>query len=378
MSDGREPASGKVRRGRSLLATVAGLALLASLPFVFGLLAGEEPAGLTSQPVGPVGGTEPPPAFEKSLTGRLAYIADDPGRPGRQRLWVLDLETGSVIEGTTFSDVVELHAAGPVNSWIVVIGSDGADSVGYLVRNPSAPNAAAEIVRGDLVSLSTDGNALLVATLDAARSPGCQEPSYSLRRAILSTFLERTAYRGDLPCGRLVAATLLGSRLPVVSLVRRGRPEVHLLRPGDPQVLFRGLAHLAASASGSFLLVDAPRGDLMVWPGGGAPRPVVNGLRTIPERIIAWSGDGRYVVLDGAIGDEDGTWLVDTAGGTAEPFPPAGYPLTSGLTGAAFADDGTLYAVAPGRILASSGTALFPLSLPPGVPYPTGPVAWLP
>jgi len=377
MSDGRESASGRVRRGRSLLAAVVGLGLLASLPFAFGLLAGEEPAGVASAPSGPVGGTESSPAFEEPLTGRLAYVAEDPGRPSRQRLWVLDLETGSAIEGTTFSDVDELHAAGPVNSWIVVIGSDGRDSVGYLVRDPAASHGSAELARGDLVSISTDGNALLVVLVGPERSGECPDTSYELRRLVLTSLVERTAYRGRLVCGRITAATLRDNT-PIVSIVHRGRPEVHLLWPGDPVLLFHGLSLVAASAHGSLLLEDSRNGDLLFWPGGGAPRPVVSGSRTIPERILAWSGDSRFIVLDGAIADEEGTWLVDAAAGTAERFPPAGYPLTSALTGAVFADDGTLFAIAPGRILASSGTGLFPVSLPAGVPYPSGPVAWLP
>lgn len=375
MSDGREPASGRVRGGRSLLAAVVGLGLLASLPFAFGLLAGEDQAGVAGQPVGPVG-EGPAPGLEGTLTGRLAYVADDPASR-KSRLWVLDLETGSVTEGTTFSDVDEIHAAGPVNSWIVVIGSDGADSVGYLVRDPAASNGSAELARGDLVSISTDGNALLVVLVGPERSGDCPDTSYELRRLVLASFLERTAYRGRLVCGRITAATLRDGT-PIVSVVHRGRPEVHLLWPGDPVLLFHGLSLVAASAHGSLLLEDSRNRDLLFWPGGGAPRPVVRGSRTIPERILAWSGDSRYIVLDGAIGDEEGTWLVDVAGGTAERFPPAGYPLTSAITGAVFADDGTLFAIAQGHILASTGMALFPVSLPAGVPYPIGPVAWLP
>ena len=378
MSDGRELAPGKVRRGRSLLAAVAGLGLLASLPLLIGLLGGDDQGGGSGKPAGSTGGAEPPPGLQESLSGRLAYIADDPGHPGRQRLWVLDLETGSVIEGTTFPDVDELHAAGPINSWIVAIGSDGADSVGYLVRNPSASNGSAELARGDLVSLSTDGNALLVALSEARRSTRCQDTSYELRRVVLATFVERTAFRGRLACGTLVAATLLGSRVPVISVVYHGEAQVHLLQPGDPQVLFRGLAQVAVSASGSILLEEDRTGELLVWPGGGTPRPVVTGSRVLADRIVAWSGDGRYVLVDGVLGDEDGTWRIDAAAGLAEPFPPPGYPLTGGLIAAAFADDGTLFADAPGRIVAFRATAAFPLSLPSGVPYPTGPVAWLP
>ncbi len=158
MSDGREPAPGRVRRGRSLLAAVVGLGLLASLPLVFGLLGGEDRAGLASQPAGPVG-EGPAPGIEGNLTGRLAYVADDPAT-GRPRLWVLDLEDGSVVEGPSVPDVAELHAAGPVNTWIALVGRDGSDSVGYLVRSPSATIQPAEIARGDVVSLSTDGNVL--------------------------------------------------------------------------------------------------------------------------------------------------------------------------------------------------------------------------
>jgi hypothetical protein len=368
-----------VRRGRSLVGAATGLVLLAAVPVVLGLIGGDEAARTASAPDGPAGGTGPPPGLEETLSGRLAYVAEDPVRPnGRPRLWVLDLQDGSVVEGPKVPEAAELHAAGPVNSWIVVIGSHGSDSVGYLVRDPRTSGRSAEIARGDLVSISTDGNALLVATRHDGRAAGCSEPSSSLRRIVLATFVDRIAYRGSLPCGRLAAATALGSHALVVSLDHEGKPEVDVLQPDEPPVLIPAFTHVAVSASGSLLLSDASHGDLFVWPGGGAPRAVVTGSRVSADRILTWSGDGRYVLLDGAIDGRTGTWLVDTAAGTAEPFPPQGYPLAGSLTGAAFTDDGTLLVVAPGRILASTGRALFPVSLPPGVPYPSGAVAWLP
>jgi hypothetical protein len=235
-----------------------------------------------------------------------------------------------------------------------------------------------EVARGHLVSISTDGNSLLVAEGTSSQVDGCPNTSYELRRVMLTTLVARTAFRGRLACGTLVAASLLGSRVRVISLLHRGETQVHRLQPGDPQVLFRGLAHVAVSASGSLLLVGDRTGELLYWPGGGTPRPVVIGSRVLPERIVAWSGDGRYVLVKGAVGDEVGTWLIDAAAGTAEPFPPPGYPLTGELVGAAFADDGTLYVAAPGRLVAFTTSAVFPISLPTGVPSPTGPVAWLP
>jgi hypothetical protein len=166
--------------------------------------------------------------------------------------------------------------------------------------------------------------------------------------------------------------------VPVIDVVHEGTSEVHLLQPGDPQVLFRGLALVSASTSGLMLLRDDRTDELLTWPGGGTPRPVVSGSLTIPERILASSGDGRYVVLDGTIDGAEGTWLVDAAAGTEEPFPPPGYPLTDAIVGAAFAGDGTLFVVAGGRVLASTGAALFPVSLPTDVPPPLGPITWLP
>jgi hypothetical protein len=372
MTGPEAPAGRRVRRGWSVAAAILGLGVLAALPFVVG--ARGEPAPGPAEPAGPVGAT---PSFGGSPTGRLAFVAGDPGAAGRDRLWVLDLATGAAVRGPAVDGVDEIHAAGPVNDWVVLVGRDGRQMVGWLIRDPAGRAAPAEVARGDLVSVSTDGNALLTALIERVRSATCRDASYELRRVELSTSTEKTAFRGRLSCGTLVGATLLGSDVPVIDVLHQGASEIHLLQPGDPQVLFRGLALEAASASGLLLLREDRTRELLTWPGGGTPRPLVTGSVTVPDRILASSGDGRYVVLDGTIDDAEGTWIADAAAGTAEPFPPPGYPFTDEVVGAAFAGDGTLYVVAGDRILASAGTSVFPVSLPSGVPPPIGPIAWL-
>ncbi len=373
MTAPEEPAGRRVRRGWSVAAAIAGLGILAALPFVVG--ARREPAPSPAEPAGSVGSSPP---FERSPTGRLAFVAADPDVTGRARLWVIDLGTGAAVRGPVVHEVDEIRAAGPVNDWVVLVGRDGRQMVGWLVRDPAAGHVPEEVARGDLVSVSTDGNALLTAFVERVRSATCRDASYELRRVELSTSTEKTAFRGQLSCGTLVGATLLGSDVPIIDVVHDGTSEIHLLQPGDPQVLFRGLAFEAASASGLLLLRDDRTNELLTWPGGGTPRPLVSGSVTVPERILASSGDGRYVVLDGTMDDAEGTWIVDAAAGTAEHFPPPGYPLTDDAVGAAFGGDGTLFVVAGGRVLASTGTALFPVSLPSGVPPPIGPITWLP
>jgi hypothetical protein len=364
----------RVRRWWSILAGVLGLGVLVALPFVVGAR-GREPEVEPTGTAGPVG---PSPSFEQAPTGRLAFLAADPGARARARLWVLDLATGSAAAGPVVRGVDEIHAAGPVNDWVVLIGGDGKEAVGSLVRDPATRHPPEEVARGDLVSISTDGNDLLTADVERVRGATCRDAVYELRRIALSTSVERIAFRGRLACGTLVGATLLGSDVPVIDVRHDGRSEVHLLQPGDPQVLFRGRALETVSASGLMLLRDDRTDELFTWPGGGTPRPVITGSVTVPERILATTGDGRYAVVRGTIDRVEGTWVVDAAAGTAEPFPPPGYPISGDVAGAVFGGDGTLFVVAGGRVLASSGAAVFSISLPAEVPAPVGPIAWLP
>jgi hypothetical protein len=372
MNDDDDLVEGRPRRGRSILVGAIGLVLLGALPVVFGLLAGE-PGRVDPAPTGPAGAVTP--AFLDGLSGRLVYVADEPGRPLLQRLWVLDLITGTFAQGPRFPNVggpYELRAAGPDLAWPILV-RHGPESFADLFQDLSADAEPLEVGRGDLVSLSADGSALLVADVDFGRAPGCTAPAYRLRTVELDPARPPEVLPARLPCGRLTNVTLYG-RDAVITLAGSGPSRVFALRSGGADQLFSGV--VAGSSSGTQLI--ASRGShLLVWPGGGALRPIVT-ASSLTGNVLAASADGRYVAVDGRIRDERGLWVVDVPAGTARLLPPPRNPSLSELSSATFDAEDRLFAAGPGRILAEAGSALLPLVLPVGAPPPVGPVVWLP
>jgi hypothetical protein len=170
-----------------------------------------------------------------------------------------------------------------------------------------------------------------------------------------------------------MAAILAGGEI-VVNEVRGNAPLVVVIGPDGEDALVRGV--VAGSASGVYVFGRRGR-DLLVWPGAGAFRPVVTGRR-LRGAVVAASPDGRYVVVDGAIGDEAGLWVVDVAAGTVR-LGPDSLPPRSETFAQAVAADGTVLLVGYDGIVAVEGRSVAGVPLPPAAPEPVlGPVAWLP
>jgi hypothetical protein len=147
-----------------------------------------------------------------------------------------------------------------------------------------------------------------------------------------------------------------------------------MLGDDGPEELFRGVA--ARWSAGASLLPDRD-GHLLVWPGGGALRPLVTSAR-LTGTVVAASADGRSVAVDGRIAGDEGLWLVDVAEGTARRLRLRSDPPLSAISAATFDAGGRLYAAGPARIVVRRGTALVPLRLPRGAPAPVGPLTWVP
>jgi hypothetical protein len=392
MKDEDELVEGRVRRGRILLAGAAGLALLVGLPFAFGILSGDPPPPVVPAPTGATS-----PSFDDraaGLHGRLAYTTFETEGSLGQRLVVLDLVTGSVSVGPLVPVAEELLVAGALDNQLLLIADDaGAQGVAFALSDLSPDGRLREVASGEVLSLSTDGTVLLVGRSrpsgeDAA---GCAAHAVRLNRIDLDTGRGRILFEGRLACGDLVSATL-DRDLLVASFVRDGRAEVDAIWPQNPTVLFHDLAHVSVSPRGTLLFV-APEGDLnalgvwpgtpsgpvFVWPGSGSPRPLVNDVELSAQRIVAWSADGSQVVVNGSIRGERGMWLVYVPAGTIEPLlQPGVLSRRSASSGAAFDDEGTIFAAVPGTIVIANDTGVFPLELPPDAPSPAGPLAWLP
>jgi hypothetical protein len=391
MTRGEEPVEGRTRRGGQLVALGVGLALLLALPSLYGLISGDNsaPRQATTNP------NESAPADQR-LHGRLVFTSLDTegSAERRQRLWAFDLRSGALVEGPLVPAVEELWITNQSPQSIVIVADDGgAEGVAYVINGLSPDTEPVEIARGDVISLATDGRALIVGRTEPAGgdAPGCEPHTYTLRRIDLETAEEALVLRGREECGTLASATLHRD-MAVASFVDHGRVEVRSIWPTNVSTLFPDLAHVSVSPRGSFLFVDPvggldglgvwprrPTGRILVWPQSGRPRPLVNGDPLVSERVVAWSPDGGYVVVNGFIGDSGGMWLVYVPAGTAELLlPPSSFPRRPAFSGAAFDDAGDVFAGRPGRIVVRTDTGSFPISLPPDAPSPIGPIGWLP
>lgn len=381
-----EPVEGRTRRGGQLIVIGVGLALLLALPSLYGLISGDTPAPrrTTTSP------DEPSPVDQR-LHGRLVFTAS---AARQQRLWAFDLRSGALVEGPLVPAVEELWITNGSPQGIVIVADDGgAEGVAYVINGLSPDTEPVEIARGDVISLATDGRALIVGRTEppGGDAPGCEPRTYTLQRVDLDTAEEVLVLRGREECGTLVSATLHRD-MAVASFVDRGRFEVRSIWPTNVSTLFPDLAHVSVSPRGTFLFVAPvggldglgvwprrPTGRILVWPQSGRPRPLVNGDPLISERVVGWSPDGRYVVVNGFIGDSRGMWLVYVPAGTAELLlPPNSFPRRAAFSGAAFDDAGDVFAGRPGRIVVRTDTGSFPIDLPPDAPSPIGPIGWLP
>jgi hypothetical protein len=389
MTRDEEPVEGRTRRGGQLVVIGVGLALLLALPSLYGLISGDTPAprATTSRPMSP---NDPPPV-DPQLHGRLVFTAS---AARQQRLWAFDLRSGDLVEGPLVPAVEDLWIADGSPQRIVIVADEGgAEGVAYVINGLSPDTQPVEIARGDVISLATDGRALIVGRTEPAGgdTAGCEPRTYTLRRVDLDTAEEVLVLRGREECGKLVSATLHRD-MAVASFVDHGRVEVRSIWPTNVSTLFPDLAHVSVSPRGTFLFVDPvggldglgvwprrPTGRILVWPQSGRPRPLVNGHPLVSERVVAWSPDGGYVVVTGFIGDSRGMWLVYVPAGTAEVLlPPNSFPRRPAFSSAAFDDAGDVFAGRPGRILVRTDTGSFPIALPPDAPSPIGPIGWLP
>ncbi|HEX6230607.1 MAG TPA: hypothetical protein VF029_02730 [Actinomycetota bacterium] len=393
-------AEGRARRSRAFVTIGAMVGLVALLPLAYAWLSdgreGSTTVAPSARPASPSADDawSPPVA---DLHGRLVFTTfETAGSPGgEQQIWVLDLSTGALSQGPLVPTAEELWVADPARRWLVLVTAPmRAEGTAYLLTGLTPGAEPVELASGDLLSLSADGSGLFVGRSERTgrTGPACERHRYTLSRVAVESGARVTLAEGRLPCGHVVSGTVLGNA-PMISVVHRGRPEVRLLRPRDPAVLFRGLAHLSSSPRGTVLLVEPERGVLrglgvwprtptgpaLVWPGAGAPRPLLSGERLYAQRVVAWSPDGGRVVVGGIVGDERGLWLVYVPAGTFEPLlPPNSFPLRSAFSGAAFDDRGRAFGGAPGTLVVATEEGVVPIPLPPDAPSPVGPVAWLP
>jgi hypothetical protein len=383
VSAGDDPTEGRVRRSRTILVGVLGLALLVALPFVFERFAPDRSTTRSSPPQSPAAAIPTPRLSPASGSGRLVYVGVDPNGSGVPRLVALDVASGTYQVGPVVRDAdrfARLVAVGPERRWLVLIHRPPGEATYVANLIDDLSGAPHEVARGGEISVSADGGELLVADVVGTRDVAdCARRSYQLvvRRVALASGRSTPAYLGRRTCHRALewGPVALGADDIIVNDERGEAHLVYRIGAEGRERLFRGVS--SRSASGTFLY--AQRGmNLLVWPGGGGLRPIVTGERTLGT-IVAASASGRYVVVHGSIHDEPGTWLVDVAAGVVD-LGPGTLPSGRRFFAETVADDGTVYLVGYESIVAIEGRGTEPAQhLPPGAPNPVvGPVAWLP
>jgi hypothetical protein len=286
---------------------------------------------------------------------------------------VLDLSTGTLEAGPVVPRAFQMLAAGPEGDWVLLLTDARPGTRAYLLTELTTGAEPIEIARSDVASLSRYGDELYVADFRGARESACSG-RYEVRVVELATGEESTVSEDRLPCGLLADAALYGSGTPVVSSIRRRWPPAgYVLGPRGPDEVFP--VALSVWTSGRYVFASS-RNDLVVWPGGGTPRPLLPDARAV-GRPIASTIDGRYLALGGAVDGEAGVWIVDVASGrvlvAADALPPR-----SRIFDATFAADGTVYVVGWDGVTAAQPLGVRVVPFPSNVPAPRGQVVWLP
>lgn len=358
---------------------------------------------LTADPAPPKAAAPDPSPQELltgPLTGRIVYSTFESDGPldRQQQLWAFDLATGRLTEGPLVPTVEELVAIGPDRSSILFVSDLGrAGGAAYMLEDFAADSVPVEVARGDLLSVSNQADAVVAARTEPIVRGGCPGSRYVITRFSSVTGVQREVARGRIRCGRLLSVAGVGSRV-YASLLRDGRPETDVVARGRLRPTRSGPILVSAGPDGSWLTVGAdgrvvrPFG---VWPGTptgplsvSSPPPPSDGSSAVPrvrdvglfaERTVAWSRDGRAVVVSGIIDDDRSMWLVRVDPGTAtELLPPNSVPLRSAFSGASFDAAHALFIGSPGSIVVETREGRSLLPLPPDAPSPAGPIAWLP
>jgi hypothetical protein len=350
-----------VRRSRPvlILATLGLLAMFAAFVW-FGALSS-----------GPA--ASPSPSWRPS--GSLVFAAV--GSNGGLRLWRWDLSSGTSTRGPLVPGAVRLVSAEsvvPGAVGIISTASDGAQRAS-LLRIFDVSDRPEPVIRGDVVSWPAGGN-VVVASMPA-EGPGCR--GSTIASLNLATGLRTRDLR---VCGAVTALGRAG--VSTFFTVRRaGAARIDYVGFRRAHVVLRGYKLRSASPATDLIVTPArgsPPGAALFWEGNH-PRPVPYGSGGDPlvaSEVLAWSPDSSSALIDGFLGDRSGVWLVQ-AGAGIDTGPRAPAPVLEGPTRAwaTYADDGTAYVVADGRFSVFREGALSPISPPPGVPAPSGPLTWL-
>ncbi|MGH2661155.1 MAG: hypothetical protein ACRDHS_16260 [Actinomycetota bacterium] len=332
--------------------------------------------------------------------GTLAYAVDLGS--GWQRLWLLDLASGSLLQGPRIPATSDL--LGSYGGWIA-FASDrpGGMKAAYVIRSMGPADRLKRVARGDHVSWDPTGFTVVAARRSSGRGECLRavavnvagDPPWSNKvvlsqRVLCSELLsivrgEALTYYTRASPGRadtfFVGSNLSGLNLQGYAILSVS-PEGDLLLARVPQPKTLGLRRVARQQDE--LWFSGPMGPTALYRlGEGSPSEIRSeGSELRVGRVLAWSPDAADVLVLGELGGQLGVFRIPAAP-DAESHEPEFVAEIGGGIGATFAGDGTAFLSRDGRLfqIARGGIArggLQPVPLPQGAPPAAGPIVWLP
>lgn len=331
----------------------------------------------------------------RAAQGTLAYAVDVGS--GWQRLWLLDLASGMLIQGSRIPATSAL--LGSYGGWIA-FASDrpGGMKEAYVMRSTGPGDRPKRVARGDQVSWdptgftvvasrrsSGRGDCLRAVAVTVAGDPPWSNKVVLSHRVLCSDLLsivrgEALTYYTRASPGRVgtffVGFTL--SRLLVHGYaVLSVSPEADLLLARVPQPKKSGLRPVAWQQDGPWL--SGLMGPTALYRlGEGSPSAIRSeGSELRVGRVLAWSPDAADVLVLGKLGEQLGVFRIPAAPGAESHEPEFLAEIGEGI-GATFAGDGTAFLARAGRLFQVARGELLSVSLPQGAPPVAGPIVWLP
>jgi hypothetical protein len=325
-------------------------------------------------------GTPTTPVFASTafVGGRLLYVAPDPDG-GDTRLWVWNLETGTVSAGPRVRDPVELTDASDTGVGHVAVISDtgGVRSAG-LLRFLASTDVAVPFLQGRFVSWSSGGRAATSVTSVPLPS-GCNE--VTVRELLETTSSVQDVWHGPV-CGQVtgVQRTPTSTFLSVDGAVFHGSPP-------QPVTYFVSSRGLSVPLPGQLLGVTRSN-DLFLARGGvlwGANFPRSSDRvayhdgshRLTVERMLGltWDGDDAYVL--GTLGGVRGIYRAPGYGQFGTKVPELILQTDAKDVSITESDRDVPIALLDGGFVIRGDEGTSNLALPDGAPAPTGPILWL-
>jgi hypothetical protein len=324
------------------------------------------------------------------LTGLLLYTAPD--SPTTSRIWIWDLQGGTVTPGPLVPTPLQLvDAYRTLPGWVgVTAQTGGGTQAAVLVREWGAQDHPRTLLRGDRVAWAPGGYEVSSATVTGDGPCGTLEV-----RSYVPQFSEgRTRLRTPV-CGQLNAMTQ-----------GLGFPYLGVVGGGDATIYLAGSASLAPILPHYLLLGSSPNDDFLVesyscvGPGPGPTNALCPGLSLfysslsdevpvpysqpggvlLPERVLGWTGDGRTAYVLGTYlhgdGEIRGFYRVRTGPRPLPLAPTLVWPSDAGGEQITFTDAGVPI-LKRGGVLAAILHGKPVVLNRPGGPSPDGPILWV-